>query len=951
MRSNMPVTNNEYVLTDNDSIVSKTDLQGKITYINDDFKRISGFTEAELIGEPQNIVRHPDMPVEAFADFWATLKAGRPWTGLVKNRCKNGDYYWVQANATPLYERGQLIGYMSVRGKPSRRQVEAADQAYSLFRDGKAGNMKIQDGKVVKSGLLSKLNVFKDMSIKARLVTIIAVLSVLLLGIGGLGMFSLSKSNESLRTVYEDRVVGLAHVTNVVRALARNRLAVYNAITNTSEENVKEQVENIHKNKAIIDKEWDGYMATYAKPDELALAAEFVKHRNVFVNEALMPAVAALRKRDFSEAKDLVNSKFGPLFKPVSANVEELIELQLKETSLEYEQAKSNYASARSVIIAVIIIGLALSAWLGFMLIRAIVVPLQRAVGYFSKLADGKYDNAIEMDNHDEIGRVMDALQSMQIKLGFDMNESRRVADEALRIQIALDNVATSVMIADNDRNIIYMNKSVDEMFKVAEKDIRKDLPNFTQATLKGTNIDGFHKNPAHQKQLLATFTSTWRAEVVIGGRTFALAANPVLTSKGERLGSVVEWNDRTLEVATEKEVAAIVEGAVVGDFSRRMDMNGKIGFFKQLGDGMNKLTETSEVGLNEVVRMLSALSKGDLTDKITNEYSGTFGQLKDDANATVENLKEIIGQVKEATDTISTASKEIAAGNTDLSQRTEEQASSLEETAASMEELTSTVKQNAENAKQANQLAKGASEIAIKGGEVVGQVVGTMSSINDSSRKIVDIISVIDGIAFQTNILALNAAVEAARAGEQGRGFAVVAAEVRNLAQRSAAAAKEIKTLIGDSVDKVEVGTKLVDEAGKTMEEIVNAVKRVTDIMSEISAASNEQSTGIEQVNQAITQMDEVTQQNAALVEEAAAAAESLEEQAQLLAESVSIFRLDNSSSTQQTSRRISATPQRSSKPAERQAVSAAAKKPATKTKALPGKAGKPDDGEWEEF
>jgi methyl-accepting chemotaxis protein len=255
------------------------------------------------------------------------------------------------------------------------------------------------------------------------------------------------------------------------------------------------------------------------------------------------------------------------------------------------------------------------------------------------------------------------------------------------------------------------------------------------------------------------------------------------------------------------------------------------------------------------------------------------------------QNLADIIGKIHDTAGTITSASAEIAAGNADLSQRTEEQASSLEETASSMEELSSTVKQNAENAKQANQLAIGASAVAVKGGQVVGEVVGTMSSINESSKKIVDIISVIDGIAFQTNILALNAAVEAARAGEQGRGFAVVAAEVRNLAQRSAAAAKEIKALIGDSVDKVGAGTKLVDEAGKTMQEIVTSVKRVTDIMSEITAASQEQSAGIEQVNQTITQMDEVTQQNAALVEQAAAAAESLQEQAQKLAQAVAVF------------------------------------------------------------
>jgi len=296
---------------------------------------------------------------------------------------------------------------------------------------------------------------------------------------------------------------------------------------------------------------------------------------------------------------------------------------------------------------------------------------------------------------------------------------------------------------------------------------------------------------------------------------------------------------------------------------------------------------------LNEAVGVAQKVAVGDLSASIEVKTSDETGMLLQALRNMNENLRKIVGEVRIGTDAIGTASRQIASGNADLSQRTEEQASSLEETASAMEELTSTVKQNAENAKQANQLAAGASSIAVKGGEVVGQVVNTMSSINESSKKIVDIIAVIDGIAFQTNILALNAAVEAARAGEQGRGFAVVATEVRTLAQRSAAAAKEIKQLISDSVHKVEDGTRLVDEAGKTMDEIVASVKRVTDIMAEITAASQEQSSGIEQVSQAVTQMDEVTQQNAALVEEAAAAAESMQEQAQNLVRAVAVFKL----------------------------------------------------------
>jgi methyl-accepting chemotaxis protein len=373
----------------------------------------------------------------------------------------------------------------------------------------------------------------------------------------------------------------------------------------------------------------------------------------------------------------------------------------------------------------------------------------------------------------------------------------------------------------------------------------------------------------------------------------------PVTNDCGEHLGSAVEWVDRTAEVAVEDEVNAIVSAAANGDFSKRVTEVGKHGFFLKLASDLNALLDTSQRGMEDVVMVLSAMAEGDLTKNITADYAGTFGQMKDDANTTVARLRDVVGKIQEATDAINTAAKEIASGNQDLSGRTEEQASSLEETASSMEQLTSTVKQNADNARQANELAGNAQQVAIKGGEVVGQVVDTMSAIHQSSSKIADIIGVIDGIAFQTNILALNAAVEAARAGEQGRGFAVVATEVRNLAQRSAAAAKEIKGLISDSVEKVETGNKLVDQAGRTMEEVVTSIKRVARIMGDISDASREQSSGIEQVSLAVSQMDEVTQQNAALVEEAAAAAESLEEQAHNLAQAVSVFRVDVAVST----------------------------------------------------
>ncbi|MGZ5027474.1 MAG: methyl-accepting chemotaxis protein [Methylobacter sp.] len=345
-------------------------------------------------------------------------------------------------------------------------------------------------------------------------------------------------------------------------------------------------------------------------------------------------------------------------------------------------------------------------------------------------------------------------------------------------------------------------------------------------------------------------------------------------------------------------EIKVVVDAGLSGDFSKRSDKDRFEFMFKEILTNLNNLVETCDIGFNDVLRVANALAQGDLTQTITKDYPGLFGQTKDGVNVTVENLRSLVGEIKEASDTISTAAKEIASGNNDLSHRTEQQAASLEQTAASMEELTSTVQQNSTNAKHANQLAVSASDVAGKGVEVVDEVVTTMEDINEASSKIVDIISVIDSIAFQTNILALNAAVEAARAGEQGRGFAVVAVEVRNLAQRASAAAGEIKTLISDSVEKVEDGTKLVAQAGKTMEEILNSIHHVTGIMSDISAASVEQTSGIEQVNQAITQMDDVTQQNAALVEQAAAAAESLEEQTQHLSNTIANFKLHSHSS-----------------------------------------------------
>ncbi|RZF95354.1 PAS domain-containing protein [Pseudoalteromonas sp. CO302Y] len=493
----------------------------------------------------------------------------------------------------------------------------------------------------------------------------------------------------------------------------------------------------------------------------------------------------------------------------------------------------------------------------------------------------------------------------------------KREAEENLRVRRALDRVATNTMIADAGNNIIYMNEAVLNMMKIAESDLRKDLPNFNSNNLIGQNIDVFHKNPAHQRNMLAKLSSTYSTEIVVGGRTFGLVANPIFTPDNERIGTVVEWEDRTAEVAIEKEIAGLVAAAGKGDLEARVEETGKTGFFLRLAQGLNSMVAIVDDAVKDTGNMLDAMANGDLSKRIEQEYQGSFEKLKRDANATADKLTEVINRINSSATLVASGAEEISQGNADLSQRTEEQASSLEETASSMEEMTSTVRQNADNAKEVNELAEETRAKAQKGGEVVNRAVTSMSAINESSKKIADIISVIDEIAFQTNLLALNAAVEAARAGEQGRGFAVVAGEVRNLAQRSAAAAKEIKELIRDSVGKVEDGTLLVNESGSTLQEIVTAVQRVTAMISDIAQASEEQSSGIEQVNKAIAQMDEMTQQNAALVEEASAAGESMAEQANDMRRLLNFFSLSEQEETDITSRASSVSVKRPSQSA----------------------------------
>lgn len=506
-------------------------------------------------------------------------------------------------------------------------------------------------------------------------------------------------------------------------------------------------------------------------------------------------------------------------------------------------------------------------------------------------IAQGDLDTDITAGSGTVTG-VLASMKTMRDRLKENLETERQSANENARIRNALDNVSSNVMMADNNLDIIYLNHAVQKTFAELESDLRKDLPQFNASTLLGANIDIFHKNPAHQRDLLASLTRTFTSEMTIGGRNLRIIANPVFGQQGERLGTVVEWYDLSNDVAV-KDVADIVSAARQGDLNQRIDLSTKEGSARELGAEINALLDIVAKVFTDIAAVMAAMSEGDLTRGIKTELAGSFGDVKAYINDTLSRLDKMVSRIRASTDAINNASSEIASGNSNLSSRTETQAANLEETATSLEQLTATAQHNADNARQASQLSTSAKQVAEEGGKVVANAIEAMSEISQSSHQIADIVGVIDEIAFQTNLLALNASVEAARAGEQGRGFAVVATEVRNLAQRSASSAREIKTLIQDSVTKVSQGTELVNESGVKLDEIVTSVKKVVDIIAEISAASTEQTLGVQQVNTAIQQIDEITQQNAALAEQVAAASGAMQQEAATMDSLMNNFRI----------------------------------------------------------
>ncbi|MFW3177076.1 methyl-accepting chemotaxis protein [Xanthomonas phaseoli] len=679
---------------------------------------------------------------------------------------------------------------------------------------------------------------------------ILILLSCVLVGVG---LYSMGRARTELDRIVKVNVEKMRLSNAMADANAKIFVALGTLAMVTSDELNEEALATIKAERqryAEMRKALDAFTPSVAGRK---IRAEIDSAREISrgLNDQVI-ALAVANKN--AEAEAFLSETARPAMLNWQGKIAENVALQEKQTSGSYNDAMAAMHQGKIVLLAGGGMVIAVSMSLAYFITLSLTQPLGRATRAAEWIASGKLDNDVETRFGDETGRLLTAMHKMQQQLRSLLAAQGEIVRRHNEGQISFRIDAAAFpgeygLMANETNELVaaHINvkmQTVHLIERYAIGDLSEDMPQLPGEKAAITSA------MQHVKQNLSTMNH---------------------------------------------EIKHLAQAAANGDFAARGNAEQFQYDFRVMVESLNTLMATADGNLQSLSNLLQSIAAGDLTARMSGEFRGVFARMRDDANATATQLADIVSSIKASAVSIKGAASEIAAGNQDLSQRTEQQAANLEESAASMEQLTSTVKQNAEGARQANQLALGAASVAAQGGAVVGKVVATMSGIEASSKKIADIISVIDGIAFQTNILALNAAVEAARAGDQGRGFAVVASEVRTLAQRSSGAAKEIKELIEDSVQRVAEGSALVHTAGKTMGEIVSSVQSVTDLMGEISAASQEQSAGIEQVNRAVTQMDESTQQNAALVEEATAAARSLEEQAMQLTQAVAVFKTDD--------------------------------------------------------
>ncbi len=680
-----------------DLVISSTsDLQGNIIAYNSGFRDASGYSDSELIGKPHSMLRHPDMPDAAFADLWRTLANGNAWFGIVKNKRKNGDYYWVVANAAPVTENGRVTSYISVRYPASRELVSFAETLYAQVR---SGRVKVP-----------ATNVAHGIGLSPIVSTSIAIIAPAVLIATGI--------NSSSQLLIATGVVGMAAL---------------------------------------------GFVAS-----QLFSLVKPTRH-----HQTLIEALANGNYRDKFAGND--------------------------QWTFVLNLIRSRFADA----------------------------------------AAREYD----------------------------------AAKQTAIMTTAMDITSTNLMVADINFTILNINASLVEMFKRNEVVLKSELPSFDVARIVGSNMDIFHKNPAHQRAMMARLTTSWTGEVHIAGLTLRLTVVPIIRH-GNNMGYLVEWLDRTQEAELEKQLSVVSNAALTGIVHHRIDVSHSSGIYRCFGEDINKLLDVLSRFSSVIAYAIGELAFSRLSSEMEGDFSGVYRSVQNSVNLAVRNLNEVLGQVQYVTKGVGTEVHQLNDGINHFSDQIQQQAAAIEQTASAMTEILSVVRRNTENVHHAQDLATGVYHRVEEGNLVMQQALDAMKQIHSSGNKISDIVVLIDSIAFQTNLLALNAAVEAARAGEHGRGFAVVASEVRALAQKSADAAKDIKLLIDASVQQIDMGTQLVHKTSTALSDVRNAVDEMSSVVSKIASASREQEKGIDEVNKAVAVMDNVAQQSAALVEETASAA-----------------------------------------------------------------------------
>ncbi|WP_366522202.1 Tar ligand binding domain-containing protein [Rhodoferax sp.] len=808
----------------------------------------------------------------------------------------------------------------------------------------------------------------RNMKIGARLNLLIALLSALLMAIGAYGVYGISQSNESARTIYESNLQKSTMVGEIRTLLIQNRLAIAVALVTPTPQTIASSSATVEQNIAAISALWKTYDDLPSGAVEDKLNKEFAANRKEFVQQGLLATIAALRANDIKEANRLVVEKIRPLYKPVGEGIDALLKFQKEDALHEYTMAVEQFQRVRMWSIAAVVLGVIGAVLFGLYLVRGITRPLQQAVQAADEIAQGKLDGRLVAEGSDEIAQLLTSMGIMQAVLAqfqkaqldmahqhnagvldyrmpaeslpggyaemargvntlveshitvmmrlvslleeyaqgrFDheieelpgqkkritlvvqdarskMAASAAAAITNARIKLALDNVSNPVRIADPQGTILYINRALQATLNRDREAFAKQIPGFSPDKVVHGSVGMFYSEPAAALERLRAIRETVNSQMVLGGRTYAISTSPVLSEAGDLLGSVGQWNDITDQLATETQIDSLVKAAAAGDFSERLSMEGKSGFFANLSTGMNQLMDTSEKGLTDVAEILAAFAEGDLTHRITRDYQGLFGQVKGSANSTAENLTRVMDEVRAAADALTGAASQVSATAQSLSQAASEQAASVEETSSQIDVMSTSIAQNSDNAKVTDGMATKTSVEATEGGAAVGQTVAAM-------KQIASKIGIVDDIAYQTNLLALNAAIEAARAGEHGKGFAVVAAEVRKLAERSQEAAKEIGQLAGNSVMTAE-------RAGKLLDAIVPSIQKTSELVQEIAAASSEQSESVVQIGGAMGQLTKATQQNASASEELAATSEELSGQAEQLQQSVAFFKTGES-------------------------------------------------------